>query len=152
MMFYYLKDTTFKFFFWCPVLCFPITTTIQYSTLEYSISGDFTTAATFQIPQNSQQTAPLNKWLLCKTRLVSNHQTHRESCRARQKPPGRQTKADPSDLKYTALLFFLDTKGQCVCVHAHSIQSDADIFIVPQMHHSNANQAQAIIDKDGFSG
>lgn len=111
---------------------FPITTTIQYSTLEYPTSGDFTTAATLRIPQNSQQMAPSNKWLLCKNRLFSNHQVHSESCQASQKPPGRRTKADPSDLTYTAFYFFVDTKGHCVCMHVHSIQPDTDTSIVPQ--------------------
>lgn len=83
---------------------------------------------TTKLPTN----ASLNKWLLFKNRLFSNHQAHSESCQASQKPPGRQTKADPSHLTYTALHFFMDTKGQCLCAHVRSIQPDTDTSIVPQ--------------------
>lgn len=99
---------------------------------------DFITTATFEV---SLTNAPLNKQLLCKTRLFSNHQVPSESCQASQKSPGRQAKAGPSDLIYTALHFLMDTKGQCVLCGTGTTT-------VPQMHHSNVNWAQATTDKD----
>lgn len=110
--------------------CFPINITTQYRALEYLISG-----ISLQLPPlrgHKTNKCSLEQTATVQTGLFSNHQVPSESCQASQKSPGRQTKADTSDLMYLALHFLMDNKGQCVLCGTGTAS-------VPQMHYSNVN-------------
>lgn len=133
----------------CPLgaqhsFCFPMITIVQCSTLEYPVSGGFTTAATFQLPQM----APLNKWLQmakpdCSATIKSTVKAARPA-RTHLEDKLRLTHQTLRTLHLISSWIQRDSARACV----HAAFSPTQIPPLHHRHHSNASWAQATTSKD----